>query len=144
MEKYEIRDLGDLTWFLKMRVTRGRPNRKVWITLDAYIDKTENSASVTVLSFNATGVDLFYPYEGKATREEIEAVLDALYIQVHELVLTLPKPLISFHASCRTPRLFTPNKLTALSATFAIHTKDLSIQSDSRPTGKQEYSLPTC
>ena len=77
MEKYEIRDLGDLTWFLNMRVTRDRPNRKVWITLDAYIDKIVKQFNLSdgpkVLTPLATGVDLFHPYEGKATREEIEA-----------------------------------------------------------------------
>ena len=53
-----------------MRVARDRSNRKVCITLDAYIDKIVKQFNLTdgpkVLTL-ATGVDLLHPYEGKAT-----------------------------------------------------------------------------
>lgn len=36
---YEFKDLGDLKWFLGVRVIRNRPSRKLWLCQDAYIDK---------------------------------------------------------------------------------------------------------
>lgn len=38
-EKYELRPMGDLDWFLSIRITRDRDHRITWITQDAYIDK---------------------------------------------------------------------------------------------------------
>lgn len=37
--KYEIKNLGELTWFLGIRVLRDRPQRKLWLCQDSYIDK---------------------------------------------------------------------------------------------------------
>jgi hypothetical protein len=37
--KYEFRDLGELSWFLNLRITRDRPRRRLYMTMDAYIDK---------------------------------------------------------------------------------------------------------
>ncbi|KAL1956597.1 hypothetical protein VTO42DRAFT_7008 [Malbranchea cinnamomea] len=39
MERYEMRDLGELRWFLGLRILRDRLQRKVWICQDAYVDK---------------------------------------------------------------------------------------------------------
>lgn len=36
---YEIRQIGDLKWFLNMRIICDRPNLKLWLCQDAYIDK---------------------------------------------------------------------------------------------------------
>jgi hypothetical protein len=37
--RYNFRDLEDLKWFLGVRVIRDRPNRKLWLYQDAYINK---------------------------------------------------------------------------------------------------------
>ncbi|KAL1952902.1 hypothetical protein VTO42DRAFT_3967 [Malbranchea cinnamomea] len=39
MERYEMRDLGKLRWFLGLRVLRDRPQQNVWICQDAYVNK---------------------------------------------------------------------------------------------------------
>jgi hypothetical protein len=39
MESYDFKDLGDIKWFLGVRVLRDRPNRKLWLCQDSYIDK---------------------------------------------------------------------------------------------------------
>jgi Reverse transcriptase (RNA-dependent DNA polymerase) len=38
-QRFEMKSLGDLNWFLGIRVTRERDQRKVWLTQDSYIDK---------------------------------------------------------------------------------------------------------
>lgn len=35
----KLKDLGSITNFVGMRITRNRPNRKLWICQDAYIEK---------------------------------------------------------------------------------------------------------
>jgi hypothetical protein len=37
--KYEIKDLGELDWFLDIRIIRDRGQGKLWICQDSYIEK---------------------------------------------------------------------------------------------------------
>ena len=46
LEGLEIKDLGDLTWFLGIRIIRDRENRKLWLSQDSYIDKIATSFEV--------------------------------------------------------------------------------------------------
>jgi hypothetical protein len=39
MERFEMRVLGKLKWFLGIRITRDRVNRKIWLCQDSYISK---------------------------------------------------------------------------------------------------------
>ncbi len=34
---YEIRDLGDVKWFLGVRIVRDRAARKLWLLYDTYL-----------------------------------------------------------------------------------------------------------
>src|SRR5438876_927590 len=38
-QRYEMRKLGELQWFLGVRVVRDREKRKLWLSQDSYIDK---------------------------------------------------------------------------------------------------------
>src|SRR5438034_11070393 len=38
-----MRDLGQLTWFLGIRILRDRAKRKIWLCQDAYIEKLAKS-----------------------------------------------------------------------------------------------------
>ncbi|CBF74296.1 uncharacterized protein ANIA_04289 [Aspergillus nidulans FGSC A4] len=37
--RYELRHMGEVGWFLNIRVIRDRPNRKLWLCQDAYMDQ---------------------------------------------------------------------------------------------------------
>jgi len=39
MKKYEMRDLGELSWFLGIRIIRNRQQKKLWLCQDSYIKK---------------------------------------------------------------------------------------------------------
>ena len=39
MKQFELRNIGELSWFLRIRVIRDRPNNKLWLSQTAYIDK---------------------------------------------------------------------------------------------------------
>ncbi len=42
----KLRDLGEVSWFLGVRVTRDRAAKKLWLSQDAYIDKISNKYKV--------------------------------------------------------------------------------------------------
>ena len=39
LKAYKIREIGDLKWFLRIRVIRDRTQRRIWLCQDAYIEK---------------------------------------------------------------------------------------------------------
>jgi hypothetical protein len=39
MAAYEMRDMGELKWFLGIRVMRDRLRRRIWLSQDSYIQK---------------------------------------------------------------------------------------------------------
>jgi hypothetical protein len=39
LARYELKDLGELNWFLGIRVIRDRDAGKLWICQDSYIEK---------------------------------------------------------------------------------------------------------
>jgi hypothetical protein len=38
-----MRDLGELSWFLGIRIIRDRPHRKLWLCQNTYIKKIANT-----------------------------------------------------------------------------------------------------
>jgi hypothetical protein len=48
MTKYNIRKLGELEHFLGIRVIRDRPNQKLWLLQDSYINKLEHKFNINI------------------------------------------------------------------------------------------------
>jgi hypothetical protein len=46
--KYEIRALGELSWFLGIRVIRNREKRRIWLIQDSFIDKVTSKFDVKI------------------------------------------------------------------------------------------------
>ena len=44
---YEMRYLGEVEWFLGIRIIRDRPTRRLWLSQDSYIDKLSAKFNVT-------------------------------------------------------------------------------------------------
>lgn len=89
--KYEVRQMGDLEWFLNIRIIRDRANRKLWLCQDSYIDKIaarfhlqDQRAPKTPLPFNLDSCA--EPYAGTASSQEIfkyqQLVGSALYASI--------------------------------------------------------------
>jgi hypothetical protein len=74
MRRYEIRDQGELTWFLGIRILRDRPNRKLWLCQDSYIGKIVNSFHLEHAPKAPTPLsteELNHRTESQATAKEI-------------------------------------------------------------------------
>ena len=46
-ERYEMRDLGELSWFLGIRIHRDRVNCKLWLCQDSYFEKIADMYNLT-------------------------------------------------------------------------------------------------
>ena len=47
-EHYEMRDMSEIQWFLEIRITRDRYDRKMWLCQDSYIEKIANKFNIAV------------------------------------------------------------------------------------------------
>ena len=72
LAKYEIRILGEATHFLGIRIVRDRPQKKLWLIQDAYIDTMQHKFNVIVAKIPKTPLPTteLMPYEGTATPEQ--------------------------------------------------------------------------
>ena len=75
MARYETRSLGELNWFLGIRIIWDRSKRKVWLCQDSYIDKMTTKFHLEHHRPAHTPLppDELKPYDGQATAQEIHA-----------------------------------------------------------------------
>jgi hypothetical protein len=69
-----MEDLGDLRWFLGIRIIRDRPARKLWLCQDSYIEKITNRFNIAKRDSykgNLIPGNQLQPNKGKATADEI-------------------------------------------------------------------------
>jgi hypothetical protein len=73
MKKYEMKDLGELSWFLGIRVLRDRSQRKLWLCQDSYIEKIANTFHLTDMRSVSTpmSTDELLPSPEEASKQDI-------------------------------------------------------------------------
>jgi len=73
--RYEMHHMGELNWFLGIRVIRDRPNRKLWLCQDSYIDKIVKRYHLEHRKTPYTPLpsEPLVPHESTATPQEIHA-----------------------------------------------------------------------
>ena len=71
--KYEIRDLGELKWFLGIRILRDRENRKLWLCQDSYVEKITHRFHLENRKVPLTPMSsgILTKYEGQASPKEV-------------------------------------------------------------------------
>lgn len=131
--KYEIRDLGDLQWFLNIRITRDRACHRVYLTQDAYIDKVvklyslkDGSRIYTPLSRDSSA---YKPYEEQASALEIKSFQKRVGSLIYPAFMTRPD--IAHAASLLARFMQNPSPFHSAEADRVIcylrDTKDLSL-----------------
>ena len=75
VSRYEMRDLGDLQWFLGVRILRNRAERKLWLSQDAYVDKLISKYNLEGHrpTFTPLPARELVPNSGQATLQQIHA-----------------------------------------------------------------------
>ena len=70
-QKFKITNLSKIKWFLNVRIIRDRPNRKIWLCQDSYMDNLASEFKIDVSGVTKTPLPYgeLLPYEGEATEQ---------------------------------------------------------------------------
>jgi hypothetical protein len=131
--KYPMRNVGELRWFLGIRVIRDRNARKLWLCQDSYIDKIVSRFHLE--QGKRPPIPLVYgqpltPNEGKATPETVHQYQAKVGSALYPTIITRPD--CAFAASKLAEHLQNPSQQHADAADRAIKyldgTKTLAIE----------------
>ncbi|KJZ69312.1 hypothetical protein HIM_11290 [Hirsutella minnesotensis 3608] len=91
--KYDLRE-EKFKWYLGIRVVRDRPNRKIYLCQDAYIEKIArkfklSDSKLRIPSIPITTIPLV-KYTGQATKEKIKAYQERVGSLMYIAVMTRP------------------------------------------------------
>ena len=143
--KYEMRNIGEIEWFLGIRIARDRYRRHLFLSQDSYIDKLAVKFNID-LSKKAPGSPLGGDYvknSGAATKQEIFTYQQKVGSINYAAVITRPD--IAFAASKLSEFLTNPSKLHMEAAdrvlSYLGHSKDLAIKFDARVPNPQTIFL---
>ena len=143
--RFEMRSLGELQWFLGIRVIRDREERKVWLCQDAYIDKVAvkfNRDIAKMKPKTPLSIEELLPYENQATEQQIN------YYQQRvgsiNFAAVISRPDIAFAASKLAQFLTNPSPSHSAAAdrviSYLYYTKTLAIEY----SGCQEEEIFVC
>ena len=73
MEQYELKDLGELSWFLGIRIIRDRSQRKLSLCQDSYVDRIIKKFHLEYAkpAHIPVQTEELVPYEGTATPQDV-------------------------------------------------------------------------
>ena len=130
--RYEMRHLGELEWFLGIRITRDRPNRRLWLCQDSYICKLVSKFKINTDTRSPGSLlptEILTKNTEQATPQEIYLYQQRVGSINFAAVTTRPD--VAHAASKLSEFLANPSKhhLDCANRTlrYLAHTKDLSI-----------------
>jgi hypothetical protein len=90
--KYEIRDLGELKWFLGIRILRDRENRKLWLCQDSYVEKITHRFHLEDRKVPVTPMssEILAKYDGQATPKEVHLYQQKVGSLLYATTITRP------------------------------------------------------
>jgi hypothetical protein len=93
-EKYEIRDEGDIKWFLGIRVIRDRQQRKIWLCQSSYIEKIAKKFDLLKESTRFPSLPIpskeFVKNPGQAAKGQIKIYQEKIGSVLYMVVMTRP------------------------------------------------------
>lgn len=93
MDRYKMRDLGELKWFLGIKIMRNRAQQKLWLCQDSYVSKIAASFHLEELiryPNTPMTVENLENYSGKATSQEIYAYQRRVGSLLYATTITRP------------------------------------------------------
>jgi hypothetical protein len=92
LQKYEFKDLGQLKWFLSIRVVRDRSLKKLWLCQDSYIKKIARSFDlVNGTRFQTPmAVEDILPNSGQASAHDIHGYQSRIGSLIYATTITRP------------------------------------------------------
>ena len=146
MNEYEMRDMGELKWFLGIRVVRDRSRRKLWLCQDSYIQKIvarfglENSSAKTPMT-----TEPLTKYTGKATAYQIRTYQEIVGSCSH--AATISRPDTAYTTQKLSEHLLNPSLQHQTAAerclAYLNSTKTLALEYGSAPESKPYFEGAT-
>ena len=92
ISRYEMRDIGDLQWFLGIRIIRDRQNCTIWLSQDAYIDKLISKFNLEIHrpTYTPLPAEKLIPNDGQATLQQIYAFQQRIGSIMYAAIVTRP------------------------------------------------------
>ena len=95
MARYELRQMGEMAWFLGIRVIRDRSNRKLWLLQDSYINKIANRFHLShdipePRLFTPLTLDDLQPYDGQSTPAKKHEYMQKVGSLLYATIITQP------------------------------------------------------
>ncbi len=148
MNRWTMHEVGELEWFLSIRIIRDRSQRKIWLLTDAHADKVAKAFDIDDAKPPKTPMRLepFHSYKGTATPEEKHLFqrmcgnLTYAATATHPELANTAKTLASFQqnpgpehieAAYRAIRFYVANKYLALEMGGSINTGQMAFLSSS-------------
>ena len=91
-ESYDFKDLGDVKWFLGVRILRDRPNRKLWLCQDSYVEKISHRFNLQPIRPPKTPmiIDQLVRNPGTASPQEIHLYQQKVGSLLYATTITRP------------------------------------------------------
>jgi hypothetical protein len=89
---YELRDMGDVEWFLGIRVIRDRATRKIWLVHDTYIKKITKKFGLIDGRCPSTplpGLELI-KYDGQAPKRQVKEYQEKVGSVLYTTIMIRP------------------------------------------------------
>lgn len=145
LDTYELRVIGELEWFLAIRIIRDRLQRKLWLCQDSYIDKLANKFNIKDEKYPQSPLpqEEIQPSDTQATDQEIHAYQQR--IGSINFAASFTRPDVAQAASKLAEYLQNPSSRHLQLATRVIHylvgTKHLAIEYNGFCTNQQSIFL---
>jgi hypothetical protein len=146
--RYELRSMGQLNWFLGIRVVRDMPQRSTWLIQDAFIDKAatkynlmEGATTLPDFPMTDTKLELYTGTVDEALKKRYQQLVGSMaYISV------FTRPDISLTHSVLSRYLTSPGEQHLLAAIhawrFLIRTRNLALKASALTADNNGYSIP--
>lgn len=91
-EVYEVKDQGDVEYYLGVRVVRDRPQRRLWLSHDAYLEKVAKRYSLETDRAPATPLPLgeLLKHDGEAPKSRIKAYQERVGSLLYSAIMIRP------------------------------------------------------
>jgi hypothetical protein len=92
MAKYEMKDMGEASWFLGIRILRDRPSRRLWLCQDSYLDKIAGKfhQKDALRVHTPLAIDNLIPYEQEASALSIHGYQQKIGSLLYAAINTRP------------------------------------------------------
>jgi Reverse transcriptase (RNA-dependent DNA polymerase) len=143
MKRFEMRSLGELSWFLGIHVIRDRTTRKMWLCQNCYISKIATKFNLAVDKSSSTpdtplSTSKLYPYDEKSTAQDIYAYQQRVGSLSFAAVITRPDISHTVSKLSRFLRNPSPDHIKAANhaISYLYATRTLAVEYSGYPNSK--------